>query len=210
MKKQLILLALAIAAVCANAQDVIHQVKRGETLESIAGTYGVPAEEILKANPNMGGRFYAGMKIAIPNQNNESATPKAPTTVIYQTEVAEETQQPKTNRRRENRKKQSDKYYGTRQGGFALSFGAAPVINFIGNMFNGTTNQSFEGFKGLGSDLFNGATISGKYMLRDNWALTAGIGFNNSKEEKITYSDPENKEKETVRISQVQTNACLW
>ena len=51
----------------------------------------------------------------------------------------------------------TEKYYGARKGGFALSFGADPIVNFVGNMFNGTTKQEFEGFKGLGSDLFNGA-----------------------------------------------------
>ena len=57
-----------------------------------------------------------------------------------------------------------DKYYGAKEGGFAISFGADPVINFVGNMFNGTQDQKFDGFKGLNNDLFNGATITGKYM----------------------------------------------
>lgn len=68
-------------------------------------------------------------------------------------------------------RKASETYYGATKGGFAISFGADPVINFVGNMFNGTNDQKFDGFKGLGSDLFNGATISGKYMLEDDLAL---------------------------------------
>ena len=86
-----------------------------------------------------------------------------------------------------------EKYYGARQGGFAISFGADPVVNFIGNMFNGTTDQSFEGFKGLGSDLFKGATISGKYMLKDDVAITLGLGFNNesTKNHIYDYKDPQ-------------------
>lgn len=98
----------------------------------------------------------------------------------------------------------TEKYYGARKGGFALSFGADPVINFVGNMFNGTTKQEFEGFKGLGSDLFNGATISGKYMLKDDMAITLGLGFNNeaTKQHEYEYYSSD-KEKETA----VKTNA---
>ena len=96
----------------------------------------------------------------------------------------------------------TEKYYGARKGGFALSFGADPIVNFVGNMFNGTTKQEFEGFKGLGSDLFNGATISGKYMLKDDMAITLGLGFNNEAIKNYEY-DSSNKENETA----VKTNA---
>lgn len=95
-----------------------------------------------------------------------------------------------------------EKYYGARQGGFAISFGADPVVNFVGNMFNGTTDQRFEGFKGLGTDLFNGATISGKYMLKDDVAITLGLGFNNESTKNHIY-DYKDQEKETA----VKTNA---
>ena len=90
-----------------------------------------------------------------------------------------------------------DKYYGAKEGGFAISFGADPVINFVGNMFNGTTDQRFDGFKGLGSDLFNGATITGKYMLKDNVAIDLGIGFNNEATKNFSYNDPSNSDKKT-------------
>ena len=96
----------------------------------------------------------------------------------------------------------TEKYYGARKGGFALSFGADPIVNFVGNMFNGTTKQEFEGFKGLGSDLFKGATISGKYMLKDDMAITLGLGFNNEAIKNYEY-DSSNKENETA----VKTNA---
>lgn len=33
-------------------------------------------------------------------------------------------------------RKVSETYYGATKGGFAISFGADPVINFVGNMFN--------------------------------------------------------------------------
>lgn len=100
-------------------------------------------------------------------------------------------------------RKVSETYYGATKGGFAISFGADPVINFVGNMFNGTSNQKFDGFKGLGSDLFNGATISGKYMLEDDLALTLGLGFNNESEKKHEYNDSYDLEEKTS----VETNA---
>ena len=95
----------------------------------------------------------------------------------------------------------SEKYYGARQGGFAISFGADPIINFVGNMFNGTTDQKFEGFKGLGSDLFNGATISGKYMLKDDIALTLGLGFNNEATKSHIYDYKDNEDEVAVRTN---------
>jgi hypothetical protein len=32
-------------------------------------------------------------------------------------------------------------WYGSNEGGFALTFNANPVLNFVGNMFNGTQQE---------------------------------------------------------------------
>ena len=73
-----------------------------------------------------------------------------------------------------------DKWYGSKEGGFALTFNANPVLNYVGNMFNGNTNNTVEDFDGIdGKGLFNGTTITGKYFLKDNLALDLGFGFNN-------------------------------
>ena len=75
---------------------------------------------------------------------------------------------------------QEEKWYGSKEGGFAITFNANPVLNYVGNMFNGNTNNSLAPFEGLDSDnLFGGTTITGKYFLKDDLALVVGFGFNN-------------------------------
>ena len=93
---------------------------------------------------------------------------------------------------------QDEKYYGSKEGGFAITFNANPVLNYIGNMFNGTQHNSVEPFEGLDSDnLFGGTTITGKYFLKDNIAIVGGFGFNNSYKVTNNYSDPKDVEKVT-------------
>lgn len=189
-----VFLFLAMAGMEINAQVIVHQVQRGETLKSVADMYGLSEEVIRKANPNIGITLYTGTKIVIPAKaaaNDGDINPQQQTQVIVY-------EQPAQSKKKVNRlRKGEEKYYGSRQGGFAISFGANPIIDFVGNMFNGTTNQGFEGFQGLSTDLFSGATLTSKYMLRDNVALTLGLGFDNSKKTKHNYADEENKEKET-------------
>lgn len=64
----LLSLALAACALTAAAQTktVTHEIKRGETIESIAKAYGTTAEAIRQANPNAGDYFFVGMKIQVP------------------------------------------------------------------------------------------------------------------------------------------------
>ena len=86
---------------------------------------------------------------------------------------------------------QDEKWYGSQEGGFALSFNANPVLNYVGNLFNGTTNNSFAPFEGIdGDDLFGGITISGKYFLKDNIAIVGGFGFNNTYDVSNNYTKP--------------------
>ncbi len=98
-----------------------------------------------------------------------------------------------------------DVYYGSQKGGFAISFGATPVINFVGNLFNGNTKNEFEGFKGLSSDLFGGLTMSGKYMVADQWAVTLNLGFNN--ESKTTYKYTEETHKSDEKVASTKKEA---
>ena len=89
-------------------------------------------------------------------------------------------------------------WYGSNEGGFALTFNANPVLNFVGNMFNGTQNNSVSAFEGIDSDdLFGGTTITGKYFLQDELALVAGFGFNNKYNVKNNYEDTKDYEKVT-------------
>lgn len=61
-----VLLCAACAYGMAQGTTVTHIVQRGETIESIAEYYHVSVEAINKANPNMDGLIYVGMKIAVP------------------------------------------------------------------------------------------------------------------------------------------------
>lgn len=75
---------------------------------------------------------------------------------------------------------QDEKWYGSKEGGFAITFNANPVLNYVGNMFNGNTNNTLQDFEGVdGKNLFGGTTITGKYFLKDNMAIDLGFGFDN-------------------------------
>lgn len=50
----------------AQSQTVTHVVQRGETIESIAKDYHVSVNDINKANPNVEGVIYVGMKLFVP------------------------------------------------------------------------------------------------------------------------------------------------
>lgn len=74
------------------------------------------------------------------------------------------------------------KYYGGQQGDFAFSINAEPVINFAGNILNGTSDNELD-LEGLSK------AISAKYFLSDKIALTAVLSVDNSKTKNFTYED---------------------
>ena len=71
MKRTILSLLFSTASMFAMAQNqtVSHVVQRGETLESIAEYYNVSVEDIDKANPNMDGVVYVGLKLNIPTNS---------------------------------------------------------------------------------------------------------------------------------------------
>ena len=71
MKRTILSLLFGTASMFAMAQNqtVSHVVQRGETLESIAEYYNVSVEDIDKANPNMDGVVYVGLKLTIPTNS---------------------------------------------------------------------------------------------------------------------------------------------
>lgn len=73
-----------------------------------------------------------------------------------------------------NANAQTEKWYGGEQGSFAISINAEPVINFAGNMLNGTENNTLNT-----KDLAK--TVAVKYFVSDNFALTAKLDLDNSK-----------------------------
>ena len=90
-----------------------------------------------------------------------------------------------------------EKWYGSKEGGFAITFNANPVLNYVGNMFNGYQNgNSVSEFNGV--DNFNGGvTITGKYFLKDNLALDLGFGVNDNYNVTNNYNDAADVEKVT-------------
>ena len=85
--------------------------------------------------------------------------------------------------------KPDKKFYGAQKGDFALCVGVLPVINFIGNMFNGTSSQVFTGLGDVSPNFYNGAALTGKYFISDRMPLTASIGVNCIGNNAFSYTD---------------------
>ena len=73
---------------------------------------------------------------------------------------------------------------------------ADPVLNYVGNMFNGNQDNKLQEFNGV-DGFFNGVTITGKYFLKDNIALDLGFGVNNNYNVTNLYNDANDVEKVT-------------
>lgn len=84
---------------------------------------------------------------------------------------------------------QTENYFGPKKGDFAITVGAEPVINFVGNMFNGNTDNSLSGI---------GGSLAGKYFFGDRFAITAGIGINNFKTTDFTFNPEDEDFKEVI------------
>ncbi len=85
-----------------------------------------------------------------------------------------------------------------KSGDYGFSISATPVVNFVGNMFNGTQNQNIGQIGGdpLLSDNYSGSpyptiSIMGKYFYSDKIALRANIGviFGNSRNSAYVADD---------------------
>lgn len=66
-----VLLLMSATYVKGQATGTEYKIQRGESIESIAKAHGVTVYDIMEANPNADGTFYAGMKIIIPAKRNE-------------------------------------------------------------------------------------------------------------------------------------------
>ncbi len=72
--------------------------------------------------------------------------------------------------------KSGDVSYLPEAGDFSIGFTIDPIATFVGNMFNGNTSNKLKPLHGEG--LNNPcASIMGKYLLQDNFAIKANIGF---------------------------------
>lgn len=54
------------------AENTVYTVKRGETLESIAKSFNITVEDLLKQNPDAAKYFYTGLKLEIPSPTSET------------------------------------------------------------------------------------------------------------------------------------------
>lgn len=87
--------------------------------------------------------------------------------------------------------------FGSKKGGFAVSFGLQPVVNFVGNMFNNSSNLKLSSVGGVANSFYSGATLSGKYFLTDRLSLDAGLGINCLGTKKYSYSGDSSMNKKT-------------
>lgn len=90
-----------------------------------------------------------------------------------------------------------DKVYIPEEGDFAVGFDAAPILGYIGNLFNGNQNNGFGALAGTpftsGNDFFNGnimpdVSIMGKYMFTDNLAVKMNVGLMISSRAERSYT----------------------
>lgn len=79
---------------------------------------------------------------------------------------------------------QQEVVYTPQQGEWAVGFTLNPILNFVGNMFNGTAGQVFNSQTLGGQPLFSDAdpayplvSVMGKYMVTDNVAIRANLGL---------------------------------
>lgn len=67
------------------------------------------------------------------------------------------------------------------QGDMSIGFSLDPIATFVGNMFNGNVDNALDDWAGeplLGQELPNSlVSIMGTYMLTDNLAIRANLGF---------------------------------
>jgi LysM repeat protein len=78
MRKVWLSIYFGFSVVFLNAQTRIHTVKTGESLYSIARTYSVTVNDLIKANPELSGNtgVKIGQKLSIPNTGTTTSTTK--------------------------------------------------------------------------------------------------------------------------------------
>ena len=88
-----LMIAIMMIAMSMTAEEYTHVVKKGETIESIAKSYGVSTERLMEANPLLKQYLYVGMILKVP-EKVETVTESAPTTVAEVESIAEPITEP--------------------------------------------------------------------------------------------------------------------
>ena len=115
------------------------------------------------------------------------------------------------------------------KGDWALGFNAAPILSYIGNLFNGNSNNTFNAqeFGGvIASDgVFTSSSewlkpiisLNAKYMLSDNLGIRANVGFNFKttnntsyvKDDEAVIVDPASQAKVIDKTKINSSGACI-
>lgn len=82
-------------------------------------------------------------------------------------------------------KLKKQKVYLPEKGDVSLGINVAPVLQYVGNLFNGSTNNKLsalggqpvvEGMTGYEKSIMPDVSIMGKYMISDKWGVKANLG----------------------------------
>lgn len=85
-----------------------------------------------------------------------------------------------------NAQEKAQKNYLPEEGDWALGIDVVPLLKYVGNAFNGNTNNELKGLSGTpftkgtkfdNKTLMPDVSIMGKYLLTDEWALRANVGI---------------------------------
>lgn len=84
-----ILLTVILFSSVVYAEEKTHVVKKGETIESIAKTFGITTESLIEANPTLKQYMYAGMTLKIPAATAQPTAQTATATEAIPSAIAE-------------------------------------------------------------------------------------------------------------------------
>ena len=81
---------------------------------------------------------------------------------------------------------EDSKVYLPEQGDIAFGINVKPILKYVGNIFNGNTNNTLdniggepitEGLTEFNNSILPDVSIMGKYMLSNNWGVRANVGL---------------------------------
>lgn len=73
---------------------------------------------------------------------------------------------------------QTETYYGAQKGDFSISVNASPLLDYVGNMFNSSTENYLTGFA---------SGLAGRYFVSDQWAVAAAFSMDRIKDTQFLY-----------------------
>ena len=97
-----------------------------------------------------------------------------------------------------NAQNESGKNYLPEEGDIAIGVNVKPVFKYVGNIFNGNTNNEMDYLGGepvttseFKNSILPDVSIMGKYMLSDSWGVRANVGlmFGTDKEKRYVQDD---------------------